>query len=153
MFITEVIGPYIGVFVEWGFLMAFLYNVATHINNSDKRVVQLAFIMAFSYMLSGIYQLPDNYFLTMISYDLLTLFIIIAWALFLKVNSVPALIYVLVGLTFNTLLAMVTYYDIYIQNNRKSWWLWSVYSYGINISDLTMILALIFNKKILHNKE
>ena len=40
---------YIGAFVQWGFLMAFLYSLVSSINNADKSIVWLSFIMALSY--------------------------------------------------------------------------------------------------------
>ena len=43
MFINDTIGPYIGVFIEWGFLMTFLFNLVSRLNNPDKAVVQLSF--------------------------------------------------------------------------------------------------------------
>ena len=50
MYISDVVGNLIGSFIEWGFLMAFLLNLVTHINKPDKRLV------IFSYKL----KVPDT---------------------------------------------------------------------------------------------
>lgn len=149
MFIGEVIGPYIGVFIEWGFLMAFLYNLVSRLNNPDKAIVQLAFIMTLSYLLSGTFQLSNNYYFNCIWYDTLTLVFIVSWVFFFKVKSFPALFYILIGLICNTVLVSVIYYDVYMLENRTPWWFWGVYSFGVNALDLMMILSLIFNRDYL----
>ncbi|WP_350545107.1 hypothetical protein [Pseudoalteromonas sp. 5-MNA-CIBAN-0065] len=41
------------------------------------------------------------------------------------------------------------YYDLYILENIDEWWLWSVYSIGVNVIDLLMIAVLFINKDFL----
>ena len=41
------ISVYIGVLVQWGFLMAFLYSLVTSINNPQKQAVWLSLVMAY----------------------------------------------------------------------------------------------------------
>ncbi|MGB2709079.1 MAG: hypothetical protein WBC41_13140 [Pseudoalteromonas nigrifaciens] len=50
---------------------------------------------------------------------------------------------------FNSLLMLVMYYDLYILENIDEWWLWSVYSIGVNVIDLLMIAVLFINKDFL----
>jgi len=47
------------------------------------------------------------------------------------------------------LLMLVMYYDLYILENIDEWWLWSVYSIGVNVIDLLMIAVLFINKDFL----
>lgn len=149
MFINDTIGPYIGVFIEWGFLMTFLFNLVSRLNNPDKAVVQLSFLMAFSYMVSDFYRLSYSNYLNWLIYDLLTIAVIFVWFIYCKRQRFTALYYILLGLTLNSLLMLVTHYDIYILHNLEPWWLWTVYSYGVNIIDLLMIFALVTEKDFL----
>ncbi|MGO2180889.1 MAG: hypothetical protein ACTH36_00935 [Pseudoalteromonas nigrifaciens] len=41
------------------------------------------------------------------------------------------------------------YYDLYVLENIDEWWLWSVYSIGVNVIDLLMIAVLFINKDFL----
>lgn len=152
MFITDTLGPYIGVFIEWGFLMAFLYNLVSYLNNPDKKLVQLAFIVTLSYFLSGVYQLSENFYFNLVFYDLATLLVIALWVFLFDVKTFPAFYYIFIGLTCNATLAAAMYYDIYILQNREPWLLWSVYSFGTNIIDILMVLALVFNQNYLFFK-
>ncbi|MGO3848399.1 hypothetical protein NDQ71_08710 [Pseudoalteromonas sp. KG3] len=149
MFINDTIGPYIGVFIEWGFLMTFLFNLVSRLNNPDKAVVQLSFLMAFSYMVSDFYRLSYSNYLNWLIYDLLTIAVIFVWFIYCKRQRFTALYYILLGLILNALLMLVTHYDIYILHNLEPWWLWTVYSYGVNIVDLLMIFALVTEKDFL----
>ena len=146
MYINDVIGPYIGVFIEWGFLMAFLFKLVSRLNNPDKSIVQLCFIMAFSYMLSGAFSFSYSTYLNWFIYDLVTIFFIVLWFLVIKKQRFLALVYILLGLGLNSLLMITTHYDIYVRHNDEHWFLWTVYSYGVNIIDFLMIMALTTEK-------
>jgi hypothetical protein len=41
------------------------------------------------------------------------------------------------------------YLDLYIYGNTTPWILWDIYSFGVNIVDFTMIVALIVDRDIL----
>jgi hypothetical protein len=41
------------------------------------------------------------------------------------------------------------YVDIGLHQNKQRWWLWDVYSAGVNIIDFIMIIGLIINKDYL----
>jgi hypothetical protein len=47
--VSPIVSLYIGAFVQWGFLMAFLYSLAISINKSDKTAVWLSLVMSLSY--------------------------------------------------------------------------------------------------------
>lgn len=112
MFINDTIGPYIDVFIEWGFLMAFLFNLVSRLNNPDKAIVQLSFLMAFSYMISDFYRLSYSNYLNWFIYDLLTIAVIFAWFIYFKRQRFTALYYILLGLVLNSFLMLATHYDI-----------------------------------------
>lgn len=149
MYINDVIGPYIGVFIEWGFLMAFLFKLVSRLNNPDKSIVQLCFLMAFSYMLSDAVRLSQSNYMNWFIYDVITIAVLIVWFLVIKKHRFFVLYYIFAGLGLNALLMAATHYDIYIVHNRESWWLWSAYSYGVNTIDLFMILVLVTEKSFL----
>lgn len=152
MFINDTIGPYIGVFIEWGFLMAFLFNLVARLNNPDKAVVQLSFLMAFSYMVSDFYRLSYSNYLNWLIYDLLTIAVIFVWFIYFKRQRFTALYYILLGLWLNSFLMLAIHFDIYVLHNDQPWWFWAVYSYGVNIIDLLMIFALVTEKDFLFLK-
>ncbi len=55
----------------------------------------------------------------------------------------------LVFAIFSALFALVVlsiFVDIVLVENRTPWILWSIYSFGVNIIDLMMIVALLTNK-------
>lgn len=149
MYISDVVGSLIGSFIEWGFLMAFLCNLVTHINKPDKRLVILAFIMMVSYFLSGIFNFSVYSYMNWFYFDLLTITVIFSWGYFAKISSFCALYYAILGLFLNSLLMLSIYVDIVLLENRTPWGLWSIYSFGVNIIDITMIIALITNRDFL----
>ncbi|SJN24744.1 putative membrane protein; triplicated sequence [Pseudoalteromonas sp. JB197] len=57
--------------------------------------------------------------------------------------------YIILGLFVNACLTIAIYYDLYVLNNIDEWWLWSVYSIGVNVIDLLMIAVLFINKDFL----
>ena len=126
--------------------MAFLFNLVSRLNNPDKAIVQLSFLMAFSYMISDFYRLSYSNYLNWFIYDLLTIAVIFAWFIYFKRQRFTALYYILLGLVLNSFLMLATHYDIYILHNDQLWWLWTAYSYGVNVVDLSMIFALITEK-------
>lgn len=146
MYINDVIGPYIGVFIEWGFLMAFLFKLVSRLNKPDKSAVQLSFIMAFSYFLSGTFSFSYSTYLNWFIYDLITIGVIALWFLYVKKRRFITLVYILIGLSLNASLMITTHYDIYVRHNDEHWFLWTVYSYGVNIIDILMITALATEK-------
>ncbi|OUS70176.1 hypothetical protein B5G52_15235 [Pseudoalteromonas sp. A601] len=146
MYINDVIGPYIGVLIEWGFLMAFLFKLVSQLNNPDKSIVQLCFCMAFSYILSDIVRLSSSNYMNWFIYDLITIVVLLVWFLIIKKHQFLLLYYILIGLGLNALLMLVTHYDIYVRHNNEYWFLWTVYSYGVNIIDFLMIMALTTEK-------
>jgi hypothetical protein len=134
------------VFIEWGFLMAFLFKLVSRLNNPDKSAVQLSFIMAFSYLLSGTFSFSYSTYLNWFIYDLITIGVIALWFLYVKKQRFITLVYILIGLGLNASLMITTHYDIYVRHNDEHWFLWTVYSYGVNIIDLLMITALATEK-------
>ncbi|WP_158684636.1 hypothetical protein [Pseudoalteromonas sp. T1lg48] len=63
--------------------------------------------------------------------------------------KIPVLYYCAVGLVLNAMLHIVMHLDIVIQGNREPWWLWSLYSIGINLNDALMIIVLVVNRDFL----
>jgi len=149
MYISDVVGSLIGAFIEWGFLMVFLFNLVTHINKPDKRLVILAFIMMVSYFLSGIFNLSIYIYLNWFYFDLLTVTTVLAWIYVAKIGSFSAIYYIILGLFSNALLMLCIFVDIVVFENRTPWALWSIYSFGVNTIDMMMLIALITNRDFL----
>jgi len=82
-------------------------------------------------------------------WDLVTLSLIILFAKFVKEHNPTSFYYICSGLSVNTLLFLAIYYDIYIKYNKEPWLLWDIYSFGVNIVDLVMIVALIVDRDFL----
>ncbi|KTF12297.1 hypothetical protein [Pseudoalteromonas sp. H105] len=155
MFLTELFGVFsLSALAVWGFLMAFFFNVFVYSLGIKQGTTLLlsSFIMAVSYFVG-------DYFFTWLSptpatyldwalYDIATLLLLGFTYILLKKTS-ASFIYLISGLLINTLLFLVMYLDLYIYGNTTPWILWDIYSFGVNIVDFTMIVALIVDRDIL----
>ena len=143
------LADYIDAFIQWGFLMAMLYTLVSSINSANKSLVYLATIMFFSYLLSDFLYIFKNVYLNWIFFDFATILIIF---LALQVSSFQSSVaknYIVSGLIINACLTYAIYVDLYINWNSEPWWLWSLYSMGVNVVDLLMIIAIFINKDFL----
>ena len=131
MYVTEALMDYVEAFSQWGFLMAFLYCLASSINKENKSPVYLSALMLCSYISSGYINLLESLYLNWALYDFITIL-----ALF-------------ISLTTNAVLTLIMHYDLYVLYNIEPWWYWSFYSIGINTIDILMMLSLILNRNIL----
>jgi len=138
---------YIGAFVQWGFLMAFLYSLVSSINNSDKSKVWLTSIMALSYSSSLFIDMDSITYFDFFLFDAATLASIALCGFFIKTCTLY--IYLLVGLSINTSLFFAMYIDNDIMHHYEYWWFWDIYFVGVNFSDLLMITVSLLNKDIL----
>lgn len=143
------LADYVSAFIQWGFLMAFLYSLVSGINKADKSLIYIAAIMMCSYIFSDLLLILNNIYLDWIIYDLLTITILIAAIFTSYVLTSTASNYIILGLFVNACLTIAIYYDLYVLNNIDEWWLWSVYSIGVNVIDLLMIAVLFINKDFL----
>ena len=145
MYISYTLGEYVSALIQWGFLMAFLYCLVKSINTPHKSSLYLAAIMLCSYVLSDYLYIVKHVYLNWIFYDFLTIaFIILAIKKAFVTSSLPAYL-IIIGLTINSLLVSLIYYDLYILETIKEWWFWSFYSISINIIDLLMVASLVIN--------
>ena len=138
---------YIGAFVQWGFLMAFLYSLVSSINNADKSKVWLTSIMALSYSSSLFIDMDSITYFDFFIFDAATLASIALCGFFIK--SCTLYIYLLIGLSINTSLFFAMYIDNDIMHHYEYWWFWDIYFVGVNFSDLLMITVSLLNKDIL----
>ncbi|TMP72859.1 hypothetical protein CWB75_15650 [Pseudoalteromonas sp. S1608] len=145
MYISYTLGEYVSAFIQWGFLMAFLYCLVKSINTPYKSSLYLAVIMLCSYVLSDYLYIVKHVYLNWIFYDFLTIaLIILAIKKALVTPSLPAYL-IITGLTINSVLVGFIYYDLYILGNTQEWWFWSFYSISINLIDILMIASLVIN--------
>ena len=138
---------YIGAFVQWGFLMAFLYSLVSSINNADKSKVWLTSIMALSYSSSLFIDMDSITYFDFFLFDAATLTSIVLCGFFIKTCTLY--IYLLIGLSINTSLFFAMYIDNDIMHHYEYWWFWDIYFVGVNFSDLLMITVSLLNKDIL----
>ena len=143
------LADYVWAFIQWGFLMAFLYALVSGINKADKSLIYIAAIMMCSYTFSDLLPILNNIYLDWILYELLTITLLIAAIFTSYVLTSTASNYIILGLFVNACLTIAIYYDLYVLNNIDEWWFWSVYSIGVNVIDLLMIAVLFINKDFL----
>ena len=143
------LADYVSAFIQWGFLMAFLYALVSGINKADKSLIYIAAIMMCSYTFSDLLPILNNIYLDWILYDFLTITLLIAAIFTSYVLTSTASNYIILGLFVNACLTIAIYYDLYVLNNIDEWWLWSVYSIGVNVIDLLMIAVLFINRDFL----
>ncbi|CAM2805240.1 hypothetical protein [Pseudoalteromonas distincta] len=147
LIVSPTVSLYIGAFVQWGFLMAFLYSLAHSINKPNKERVYLSLVMSISYSFSIFTNMDTVTYLDFLFSDILTLLVII----FLRRlwhNGITYL-YIITGLAINSALDFFMHYDIYILNNISYWWLWNAYAIGINAVDFIMVAIFFINKDFL----
>jgi hypothetical protein len=155
MFLTEFFGYFsLSALNMWAFLMAFLFNIFVYSLGVKKGTTLLlsSFIMMVSYSSS-------DYFLTWLSINELTYF---DWALYdfftiatlciaykIIKKTTPSFIYLLIGLSVNLLLTLLMHLDTFILHNQRPWLLWDVYTVGVTVIDLLMVVSLIFDRDFL----
>ncbi len=149
MFLTELFGVFsLSAFVVWGMLMAFFFNVFVYTLGVKRKTTLLlsSFIMATSYMagdflFTWLSPVPATY-LDWALYDVVTIvFLVSSYFVFKK--TTPSFLYLIIGLSINTTLFLLMYLDLFIYGNTQPWFFWDIYSFGVNIVDLSMIVALI----------
>jgi len=138
------VSVYIGVLVQWGFLMAFLYSLTTSINNPSKQAVWLSLVMVVSYCLSSFIDIYNFSYIEFFCYDVATLFFILCLRHFLPEKFMSA--YLLFGLSINSLLFLAMHIDVFVRGNYTPWWFWSFYTVVINMMDIIMV-SIFFVKK------
>lgn len=155
MYLTEHFGLSLGALVVWGFMMAFFFNLFLWFADLKRNKVLLitSFVAFISYFISDhlfTWYEDSNIYLQWALYDIITISFILLGIFFVKFKEYsPASTYVLIGLFTNTLLFFFMYYDLHIIENSTPWILWDIYSFGVNIVDFTMIVALIVDRDIL----
>jgi hypothetical protein len=68
---------------------------------------------------------------------------------FLIKKTTPSFFYVINGLFINSILSLCMYSDMYLSSNREPWFLWDLYTFGVNTIDLLMVAALIIDRDFL----
>ncbi|MDN3378289.1 MULTISPECIES: hypothetical protein [unclassified Pseudoalteromonas] len=154
MYLTEHFGLSLGALVIWGFMMAFFFNIFLYFATPKKNLTLLlsSFILFLSYFSSDYF---FSWFSTTETYlhwavwDLVTVAILMGIWKFSNTATPSSFLYLCTGLIINCSLFLLIYYDIYILYNKEPWILWDIYSFGVNIIDFTMIVALIVDRDIL----
>jgi hypothetical protein len=149
------LGDYVGVFISWFFLIAFLFNLVSSINHPNKSRLILSSIMMISYLSTNFIDIVITTELTPAThidyfiFDIATIFTLLLFNFFSQYKSSTAFCYLIVGLTINASSYLGMHYDIHIIGNRDLWWFWILHIFGIHFIDITMALVLIFNKDFL----
>lgn len=138
---------YLGAFVQWGFIMAFLYSLVTSINKKEKEALWLSLVMAVSYSSSLFIDIQNISYLELFLFDLVTICVIFFIRAYVSRSVIYT--YLLCGLTVNSLLFFGMHLDVSVFNNTSPWWFWSLYSMTINLMDFTMIAIFFINKDFL----
>ena len=128
--LSPYVSLYLGAFVQWGFLMAFLYSLVTSINKPKKEALWLSLIMSVSYSSSLFIDIQNISYMKLLLFDLVTILVILVVSNFLTKNVIST--YLLLGLSISS-----------------PWWFWSFYSLGINLMDFMMIAIFFINKDFL----
>lgn len=146
MYISEALMDYLAAFSQWGFLMAFLFCLVSSINKENKSPVYLSALMLCSYIFGSYIRLLDNLYLNWAFYDFMTIVALLSLQYFNFFKRNKAFLFLVLALTANGVLTLLLYYDLYVQYNFEAWWYWSVYSIGVNLIDVSMMLSLVINQ-------
>ncbi|KPZ56606.1 hypothetical protein [Pseudoalteromonas sp. P1-25] len=137
---------YLAAFSQWGFLMAFLYCLVSSINKDNKSPVYLSALMLCSYIFSSYLKLLENLYLNWALYDFITIVALLSLQHLIVFKRTKAFLFLILALTANAVLTLLLYYDLYVLYNFEPWWYWSVYSIGVNVIDVLMMLSLVVNQ-------
>lgn len=143
------IRDYVGIFITWFFVIAFLYNLSASINSPYKNTMYLSGIMMISYTLSTLFDMVIVSHLNYFYFDIVTLIIVFTFRYYSRDPIPNAFYYLVFGLSINAFLFLAMHYDIEVLGTLYYWWFWNVYVFGMYFTDLIMPLALIFNKDFL----
>ena len=146
MYLSEALMDYVAAFTQWGFLMAFLFCLVSSINKENKSPVYLSALMLCSYIFGSYIRLLDNLYLNWAFYDLITIVALLSLQYFNVFKRTKAFLFLVLALTANAVLTLLLYYDLYVLYNFEPWWYWSVYSIGVNVIDVLMMLSLVVNQ-------
>ena len=146
MYLSEALMDYVAAFSQWGFLMAFLYCLVSSINKENKFPVYLSALMLCSYIFGSYIKLLDNLYLNWAFYDFITIVALLFLQYFNVFKRNKAFLFLVLALTANAVLTLLLYYDLYVLYNFEPWWYWSVYSIGVNVIDVLMMLSLVVNQ-------
>lgn len=137
------------VFVNWGFMMALLFNLVSYSDSVARKrsPIFISLVISLSYLSTSFFNIGYHVYAVYPLADVLTIFFI--YWIQKRREITAALYYCIFGLAFNAILHCSMFIDIVIQGNREPWWLWSAYSIGINTSDVVMIFVLIVNRDFL----
>lgn len=149
MYVTEALMDYVEAFSQWGFLMAFLYCLASSINKENKSSVYLSALMLCSYISSGYINLLESLYLNWALYDFITILALLTLQYFKVLQRSAAFHFIIISLTINAVLTLILHYDLYVLYNIEPWWYWSFYSIGVNSIDTLMMLSLVLNRNII----
>ena len=137
---------YVAAFSQWGFLMAFLFCLVSSINKENKSPVYLSALMLCSYIFGSYIRLLDNLYLNWAFYDFITIVALLSLQYFNVFKRNKAFLFLVLALITNAVLTLLLHYDLYVLYNFEPWWYWSVYSIGVNVIDVLMMLSLVVNQ-------
>lgn len=146
MYFSEALMDYVAAFSQWGFLMAFLFCLVSSINKENKSPVYLSALMLCSYIFGSYIRLLDNLYLNWAFYDFITIVALLSLQYFNVFKRNKAFLFLVLALITNAVLTLLLHYDLYVLYNFEPWWYWSVYSIGVNVIDVLMMLSLVVNQ-------
>jgi NhaP-type Na+/H+ or K+/H+ antiporter len=156
MSLANTLSFYLGTFIVWGFLMAFLYNAFMRFmgEKKDLSVLISSFLVFISYFTSDHFLdfwVVDNtkFYIQYFYYDLATVFVIFCAHLVTRTKTSKVSYYVYCGLVANSIFFLAMHIDIFVHGNKEPWWLWNLYAIAVNIIDFIMICALIIGRDFL----
>ena len=155
MLLQDLFGLFsLSAFFMWGFLMAFFFNAFVYSLGVKRGTTLLlsSFVMMCSYTLSDYFftwlSLKNSLYLNFALYDIATIIALLCLYKIVK-KTTPSFLYLIIGLSINTVFFALMHIDIYIYENKQHWWLWEAFLYTVNLVDITMIVALIVDRDIL----
>ncbi|WP_231609301.1 MULTISPECIES: hypothetical protein [unclassified Pseudoalteromonas] len=155
MILTEFFGLFsLSAFTMWAFLMTFFFNVFVYSLDVKRGTTLLlsSFIMMISYTLSDYFytwlSMRNSVYIEWAFYDIVTIAALMC--IYKIINkTTPSFLYLIIGLSINSIFFFCMYLDIYIFENREPWFLWDAYTYTVNLMDLVMIVVLIVDRDFL----
>lgn len=134
--------------------LSFLLNLFFFVSGINRHLSLLlaSGVMASSYYISN-HLINLNYnvwvYIEWMVYDLVTVFTIYILHRLINVKMCLAVYYVFFGLSINSTLFFIMFFDIYILGSTSSSWFWHLYTIIVNSVDVLMVAVLILNRDFL----
>ena len=149
-----IVTEYISEAIALMFLASFIYNIRKRSDNTSVCITSA--VLAVSYMLTTFgYDFINSLsnpaktlevYLLWMKFDAVTIISLFLLHIIFRVNQSNQAVVIYRILAVSMSLQVAMHIDINILSNLKYWFLWTIYSYGVNALDIMMVVTLFMKR-------